>query len=80
MSTTAVTGVSLPPRLGRLNELAHNLWWSWRLDASELFQSLDRTLWELTQHNPVAMLQQMSQAKLNAAAADPGFCAAMTAS
>lgn len=73
MSTTVVTGVNLPARISRLNELAHNLWWSWRIDASELFQSLDRTLWELTQHNPVKMLQQIAQARLNAVAADPSF-------
>jgi glycogen phosphorylase len=73
MSTTVVTGVNLPARISRLNELAHNLWWSWRIDASELFQSLDRTLWELTQHNPVKMLQQIAQSRLEAVAADPGF-------
>ena len=73
MSTNGETAISLPARISRLNELAHNLWWSWRIDASELFQSLDRTLWELTLHNPVAMLQQMPQAKLDAAAADPRF-------
>lgn len=72
MSTTD-SGVILPARISRLEELAHNLWWSWRIDPSELFQSLDRTLWELTYHNPVKMLQQISQAGLDAVAADPGF-------
>jgi glycogen phosphorylase len=73
MSTTTISEITLPARISRLEELAHNLWWSWRIDASELFQSLDRTLWELTYHNPVKMLQQMSQAQLDAVAADPGF-------
>jgi glycogen phosphorylase len=73
MDTTEVSGIALPARIGRLGELAYNLWWSWRIDASELFQSLDRTLWELTYHNPVKLLQQISPARLNAVAADPGF-------
>ena len=63
----------LPVRINRLNELAHNLWWSWHPDANWLFQHLDKTLWELTHHNPVKLLQQISPARLCAAAADPAF-------
>ncbi len=69
----STTGVTLPERINRLGELAKNLWWSWRIDASELFQSLDRTQWELTHHNPVKMIQQLSPERLAAVAADPAF-------
>jgi len=62
-----------PARIRRLRELAYNLWWSWQPDASWLFQYLDKTLWELTHHNPVKFLQQISPAKLEAAASDPAF-------
>jgi starch phosphorylase len=72
MSTQSVDR-ALPARISRLRELAYNLWWSWQTDASWLFQYLDKTLWELTHHNPVKFLQQISPAKLEAAAADPAF-------
>ncbi|HEY6400281.1 MAG TPA: alpha-glucan family phosphorylase, partial [Blastocatellia bacterium] len=62
-----------PARIRRLTELACNLWWSWQPNASWLFQYLDKTLWELTHHNPVKFLQQISPAKLEAAASDPMF-------
>lgn len=63
----------LPARISRLNELADNLWWSWQPNASWLFQYLDRTLWEMTYHNPVAFLQQIAPLRLEAAAANPAF-------
>ncbi len=53
--------------------MAYNLWWSWQPGASWLFQHLDKTLWELTHHNPVKFLQQIAPAKLEAAASDPAF-------
>ena len=49
------------------------MWWSWQPNAGWLFQYLDKTLWELTHHNPVKFLQQISPAKLEAAASDPAF-------
>ncbi|MEP7339756.1 MAG: DUF3417 domain-containing protein, partial [Acidobacteriota bacterium] len=67
------TDHTLPARIGRLNELAHNLWWNWQPNASWLFQHLDKTLWEMTQHNPVKFLQQISHAKLESAAANGAF-------
>ncbi len=63
----------LPARIGRLNELAKNLWWSWQPNADRLFQHLDKTLWEITYHNPVKFLHHLSPAKLESAASDPGF-------
>ncbi|MGH9845677.1 MAG: alpha-glucan family phosphorylase, partial [Blastocatellia bacterium] len=65
--------LALPARIKRLTELAHNLWWSWQPDASWLFQHLDKTSWELTHHNPVKLLQQISPTKLDAAASDAAF-------
>lgn len=63
----------LPARIGRLSELAKNLWWSWQPNADRLFQHLDKTLWEITYHNPVKFLHHLSPSKLEAAASDPGF-------
>lgn len=68
-----LTDRPLPARIGRLTELAYNLWWNWQPNANWLFQHLDKTLWELTHHNPVKFLQQLPQTKLDAAAADAAF-------
>ena len=64
---------ALPEPLKPLEELAHNLWWSWHPEAVDLFIRLDRQLWQETNHNPVKMLGTISQDKLDAAAADEGF-------
>ena len=63
----------LPPSLGRLWELAHNLWWSWNPEARALFEALDRTLWKLTSHNPVKLLHDLSPERMQSVAADPSF-------
>ncbi len=67
------SNLSLPARIARLGELADNLWWSWHPEATSLFQNLDKTLWEITHHNPVKLLSEIPAARLAAAAADPAF-------
>ncbi len=61
---------SLPRRIGRLGELAYNLWWVWNPDAQRLFTQIDRPLWERVYHNPVAFLRHVERAELNAATND----------
>jgi starch phosphorylase len=63
----------LPARLARLEELAYNLWWSWRREARDLFKMLDYPLWQQTSHNPVQMLMLVSAERLEDLAADPEF-------
>lgn len=63
----------MPAALKRLPELAHNLWWSWTLDARNLFRRLDYPLWRSTQHNPVMMLHRIDAADLEACARDGSF-------
>ena len=63
----------MPEKLKRLPELAHNLWWSWDLEARALFRRLDYPLWHGFQHNPVHILHEISREKLDAAANDPAF-------
>src|SRR5438270_5513169 len=67
----------VPPALGPLLEMAHNLWWVWNPDAVELFRRLDRKLWEDVYHNPVKLLGVIQQEKLAAAAQDEGYLAHM---
>ena len=66
---------SLPAKLERLRDLAHNLWWTWNHEAIELFRRLDRDLWESTGHNPVLMLGTIRQERLQQVAEDDGFMA-----
>jgi len=64
---------TLPARIGRLDELAYNLWWSWHEKARDLFRALNYTQWHLSGHNPVKELLNTTPAILTAAAADPEF-------
>jgi starch phosphorylase len=63
----------LPGRISRLNELAYDLWWSWHLDARDVFRKLDYQSWRATAHNPVRMLRLISPARLEQIASDPEF-------
>ncbi len=67
----------LPERLVPLLEIARNLWWVWNPEAVDLFRRLDHDLWSATGHNPVAVLGQMSQERLEQLALDPVFLAHM---
>ena len=63
----------IPKAIGRLNELAYNLWWSWEAPAQDLYATIDAELWESVNHNPVKFLHRVRQAALDAAAADAGY-------
>lgn len=69
MSTTPnlhsfTTLTSLPPAIGRLRELAHNLWWSWHPECHYLFSALNEEEWERSNHNPIATLEKATRARL----------------
>lgn len=63
----------LPEKINRLGELAYNLWWSWTPDARKLWRRLDYPIWKQTRHNPVAMLQEISEKRLQEVAQDSAF-------
>ena len=56
---------SLPRRIGRLGELAYNLWWTWNPEAQRLYSRIDKVLWEQVYHNPVRFLRQVERACVN---------------
>ncbi len=56
--------IELPVNLHRLGELAYNMWWSWNPEAQELFRRIDPELWEKVYHNPVRLLQEVPQERL----------------
>lgn len=68
---------NIPSSLSPLEELARNLWISWNYEAIMLFMRLDYDAWVASRMNPVRMLGLVSQARLEAAAADDSFLAAL---
>ena len=69
----------IPEKLKPLEELANNLWLSWNFDAVNLFMRLDEEAWFKSRQNPARTLSLVSQAKLEEAARDDSFMAAMNA-
>ena len=72
-ATPAAPTNHLPERIGRLADVTQNLWWSWQLDARELFHRIDHRLWEETRHNAVQFLRQVTPERLEQRAEDPAF-------
>ena len=54
----------VPSNLKGLTKLAYNLWWSWNLDAREMWKDLDPPLWYSSRHNPIKILRDISEERL----------------
>lgn len=54
----------LPEALQDLRFLALNLRWSWHHETKELFEEADRELWETLEHNPIELLNQITDERL----------------
>jgi starch phosphorylase len=63
----------LPERIDALHEIANNVAWSWNRDARALFRALDRPLWHITRHDPLAQLRRVDPGRLAACARDAKF-------
>ncbi len=68
---------SLPKKLEPLREIVYNLYWSWNMDSVALFRRMDRKIWEQTNHNPVQLLDMISQERLDELSVDDGFVSHM---
>jgi starch phosphorylase len=68
----------IPKRLARLEELAHNLWYSWDRPTRALFAKLNPPLWDAVGHSPKAMLKRIDEQRLIDAATDPAFLDSLT--
>ena len=66
---------TIPERIGRLHELAYNLWWTWNPDAQDLYSTIDPVLWQRSEHNAVRLLSEAAPERLNALAGDRGYLA-----
>ncbi len=62
-------------KLKNIRKIAGNLWFSWNVDAVELFDYLDEQLWKETNHNPLQTLIRLSSQRLNEIRKDEGFLA-----
>lgn len=63
-----------PDTLRALRDLALDLYWAWSHDAEALWQRIDARAWRRT-HNPWAILDDLTQERLTALAAEASFVA-----
>jgi starch phosphorylase len=56
--------------VGKLRELARNLWWTWQPNVVNLFRELDPILWRTTDHNPIEFLKKIPSEQLERRAAE----------
>ncbi|GMO33221.1 MAG: glycosyltransferase family 1 protein [Candidatus Azobacteroides pseudotrichonymphae] len=60
----------LPNELKILDEIVHNIWWSWNYEVMELFAFIDKELWNRVEGNPVLFLQSLPFSRLEAITKD----------
>ncbi len=48
----------------KLWAIANNLWWSWHPECDQLFRDIDPIRWRQIDHNPVALLREMTAERL----------------
>lgn len=70
---------TLPEPLAALDELAHNLRWSWHAPTRELFAQIDPELWDEVRMDPVSLVGALSVERLAELAADESFVARVDA-
>jgi len=63
----------LPEKLRPLIKIAYNFWMTFNPVAIKLFITMDNELWERCNHNPVKMLGEIDQKRLEELAQDEGF-------
>ncbi|WP_314936841.1 alpha-glucan family phosphorylase [Alloprevotella tannerae] len=67
----------IPAQLKKLDELAHNLWWSWNPECVNLFRSLDINLYKAVGKNPIELLSQLGFDRLSEISKDEKLMAEM---
>ena len=65
---------NLTSDLNKLDEIAHNLWWSWNNDARELFVEIaGKELWDKYNENPTHVLQMLSYERIRSFSSNKKF-------
>lgn len=62
-----------------LRELALNLRWTWHPETQELFEEVDRELWDAVEHNPIELINQLDDNRLQQLCGDAVFLATLGA-
>jgi starch phosphorylase len=65
----------LPPSLQSLKRLASNYRWTWDHATRDLFRTIDKNLWDASEHNPVQFLNSIPKDRLTRLGDDPIFLA-----
>lgn len=55
--------------------MVRNLAWSWNRDARALFRDVDELLWRRLRYDPIRLLDEVSEERLEQCAVDPAFLA-----
>ncbi len=63
----------LPPKLEALWDIAYNLWFSWNDELTNIFTTIDHSLWVECEQNPVALLNRLPQRRIEELARDDFF-------
>jgi starch phosphorylase len=75
MSAKPLNGPELKELTDGLSRLARNLWWCWDQEAQDIFQQLSPRCWQNLEHNPVAVLHEVSDYELRMRLQDPHLAA-----
>ncbi len=67
----------IPEALQKMDEIAHNLWWTWNAEGIELFRSLDSELWRKVDQNPIELFRRISYDRLKELSKDKELIARM---
>ncbi len=54
----------LPENMQCLDELAHNLWWTWNYEVRDMWRGMDPQIYEEVHHNPVLLLERIGYEKM----------------
>ncbi len=66
---------AIPEELSFLEVLSRNLWWCWKQDAVTLFRRVDPQLWKESKGNPIYLLSNIRQRRLEELSKDDSFLA-----
>ena len=78
VASRQLVDLELPAEVGRLGEIAYNLWWSWNASARRLFAAVDQARWG-RYRNPVQLLLGTEKSRWEVLIHSEPFMAAYTA-
>jgi starch phosphorylase len=78
LSTSQVSFLKLPDVLSPLAPLASNLYWVWNRRIRRIFEEVDLAAWDGLGHNPVLLLQRISDSRYSELATNQEFVTRLT--